>query len=63
MFFPIKCQGKDHSGIRRTKTEGITVHSYCQLTDLVRSYKDDGCPHEYPTASLGILWDPSTHHI
>lgn len=62
MFFPIKCQGKDHSGIRKTKTEGITVHLYCQLIDLVRSYKD-GCLHECPTASLVLLWASDTHHI
>lgn len=35
MFFPIKCQGKDHSGIWKTKTEEIIAHLCCELIDLV----------------------------
>lgn len=50
MFFPIKCQGENISGIWKNKTEGITVHLYCQLIDLVRPSKY-ACHHECPTPS------------
>lgn len=35
MFFPIKCRGKDHSGIWKTKTEGIIAHLCCERIDLI----------------------------
>lgn len=36
---------------------------YCQLIDLTRFYKDDGWPHECPTAPLVILWYADTLHV
>lgn len=35
MFFPIKCQEENIIVVYGKLTEGITVHSYCQLINLL----------------------------